>query len=79
MHIYTQMHAYTQYVPQHTCIYIYIHVYTYMHLHLYTSVCMHCILMCAYLFVYIFAKMYDFLERNYLRMALHPLFRPDAS
>lgn len=40
---------------------------------------MHCILMCAYLFVYIFAKMYDFLERNYLRMALHPLFRPDAS
>ena len=53
-----------------------------MHLCLYTSVYMHCVLMYAYLlvyiYIYIFAKMYDFLERNWLKMALHPLFHPDA-
>lgn len=40
---------------------------------------MHCVLMYAYLFVYTFVKMYDFLERNCLRMAFHSLFHPDAS
>lgn len=52
---------------------------TYMYIHLCTCVYMPCVLMYAYLFVYIFAKTYKFLERNCLKMAFHPLFHPDAS
>lgn len=55
------MHAYTQYIPQ-PCMYIHLYTCVYMHLCLYTNVYMHCVLMYAFLFVYTFAKMYDFLE-----------------
>lgn len=56
------------------CIHAFTSVYMYIH-----ALCTHvCIYMSTYI-VYTFAKMYDFLERNCLRMAFHSLFHPDAS